>query len=488
MKKLILIFLIFFNFLLANDYLFPLGCTSVSDGSIVTQCYYSADSFPSSDLLGSPSYPNCVDKIYNDEILVHYDSNHQIVNSYYLHFDYRSECTSGIGLWFYPYTIFICEPGYSYNYSTEECKPSCDYETLIKLALEKCISLDFVANMSCLNGEYNITCKDCSQVLQLLKDYCAAHDGILPDGNYTCSSAPDTSITINFSSDFNISMCIYPNDNTTDSNVTDSNETNPIDNNITSDDNNISDSADDSNLSSGDTSDSDNNNDSGDTSDNNQSSDNSCPDPCSIYKQIGVQVTSSTVDGYTCFTITYPTYGNCVLKYHTSDNTAAGANCISGCGDSSTTNITNNVTTSTVNVDMSNVEERLDSINQKLEDLKNMTPDSNFSVNGSDPDTDSFISQFGDFFNNIGNDLENIKNSFSQVSGMLKKDNYKLTVFQSDSTTCPISATLFGRKFDVDFCSFILPYRPILSLFFTFVFNFLVIKYFLKLVILKEDK
>jgi len=379
----------------------------------------------------------------------------------------------------------ICPDGQTYNYDTEQCEdiPECPTtDELDQQAIQKCGSLDFVEYESCNpdTGEVTITCKSCSDVISLLQDYCQSnYDSNISDFN--CSGNPDGSLTLS-ATEFNSSLCLISDSEPTDTNVTDSDNTSTTDTNTTSTDTNTTDTSSDSTSDSS-TSDTDSNTDSS-TSDN-----YTCPDPCSIYKDVGVQVTSSTVGDYVCFTITYPTYGDdCILKYHTSDNTQAGPNCVAGCDDSSTTSVTNNVTTATVTVDVSGVEERLDSINQKLDDFKNMTPDSNFTVDGSDSDTDSFISQFGEFFNNVGDDITKIKDSFSQVSGMLNEDNYKLTAFNSDATTCPISATIFGKDFNVDFCSFILPFRPLLSIFFTVVFNFLVIKYFLKLVISKEDK
>ena len=105
-----------------------------------------------------------------------------------------------------------CPPGQEYNSTSEQCEdvPECPTsDELDQQAIAKCKSLDFVAFESCNpdTGEVTITCKPCNEVLQMLQDYCTAHDGVLPDGNYTCSSDPDTTLHINFSPDINVSMC-----------------------------------------------------------------------------------------------------------------------------------------------------------------------------------------------------------------------------------------------------------------------------------------
>ncbi|GAB6073822.1 hypothetical protein [Nautilia lithotrophica] len=389
----------------------------------------------------------------------------------------------------------LCPEGQRYNSSTEQCEdiPECPTGSeLDQMAVEKCKSLDFVQNEECNpdTGDINITCKTCNEVLQMLSDYCVAHNGVLPDGTYSCNRDPHTTaLTINFSSDFNVSMCEYPSNNENNSSSDNSSGSNYSDNNNSNFDN-TNNTSNDSNSSSNSGSSGSNNNDSSNNNNNDNNNDNNtCPDPCSIYKNVGVQVTSSTVNGYTCFTITYPTYGdNCILKYHTSDNTQSGPNCVAGCNDSSSTNVTNNVTTATVNVDMSGVEERLDSINQKLDEFKNITPDSNFSIEGSiDSDIESFFNTYKDFFNNIGSDLENIKGSFDSVKSMLKKDQYSLSL-PSDIFQCPLTITLYKTTQSIDICKFISPYRPLLQIFFTLFFNISVLAFFFKVIINRGEK
>ena len=130
----------------------------------------------------------------------------------------------------------------------------------------------------------------------------------------------------------------------------------------------------------------------------------------------------------------------------------------------------------------------MDKINQKLDEFKEMTPDSNFTVEGDTGLIDGFINEYSDFFNNIVSDIESLKNSFSEVNDLLKQDNYSLSSLDSEIVSCPITSEIYGNDFSVDFCSFISPYRPLMQVFFTVVFNLLVIKFFLKLVIYKEDK
>jgi len=405
----------------------------------------------------------------------------------------------------------LCPDGQRYNPSTEQCEdiPECPTGSeLDNLAIQKCKSLDFVKTETCNpdTGKVNITCKTCDVVLQMLSNYCSAHDGTLKNGSYSCSQNSDGSLNINFSSDFNVSMCEYPNndnnlttDNSSGSDYTDNNNsnvdnTNDINNSNSSSDNsdsnNNSDSGSSSSNSDNNSNNENNNNNSNNNTNNNNNSNNSnntCPNPCYLreHKPVGYQETSYNKNGFLCHKITYPTYENCFLEYHMD-----GLTCIQGCDNSgSDSNSSGNKVNVKVNIDTSGIEDKLDSINQKLDDFKNLKPDGKFDFNVSlDSNTKSFISQFGDFFNNVGDDLNKIKESFSQVSAMLKSDNYKLNVFNSDVTTCPISADLYGKHIKADICSILLPYRPILSLIFTIVFNFLVIKFFLKLIVYKEDK
>jgi hypothetical protein len=486
---------------------------------------------------------------FDNQLICHRDYPYNTWTNIYNYSDSYSYCISPADGCIYSTYIHAwvcgsdikCPPGQYFDSQTEQCEdlPTCPTsEELDQQAIQKCGSLSFVQTEFCDpdSGQITITCKSCSDIVSYINTYCQTnYDSNI--SSFSCSENSDGSLTVS-ATEVNSSLCFITSDSstsytsdsdssttntsttdsststdtststtdsststdtstsTTDSSTSTDTSTSTTDSSTSTDTStSTTDSSTSTDTSTSTTDSSTSTDTSTSTTDSSTSTDtststtdNTCPDPCSLYNNVGVQTTLSTVDGYTCYTITYPVYDNCTLQYHT-----LNGQCVSGCGDtgvsstsSSDINVTLDTTPITSRIDQTN--QKLDDINKELDDIKNMKPDDNLTVNGSDSDTDSFISQFGTFFNNISSDIDKLKTSFDSVSSLLKGDNYQLTILNSDVTSCPITSNIFQHDYSVDVCEFFTPYSSILSIFFTIVFNFLVIKYFLKLIIFKEDK
>ena len=214
---------------------------------------------------------------------------------------------------------------------------------------------------------------------------------------------------------------------------------------------------------------------------------NSCPNPCIIKNQIGVQTSVIAMENYSCNIITYPEFKGCLLKFHIEDG-----KCIPNCGDDGNDadgNGSNNFNGSG-NIDLNETNEKLDNINNTLNDILNVTPDGNFTPSGkglSDNEKNIF-SQFSDFLDNnkklIDNTLDNLSNLKKLATN---KDKYSLTILKSvNKYSCPLNFTLYKQKHSVDICAFVAPYKPLLQPFFTILFSLSVVFGFFRVLIYRS--
>jgi hypothetical protein len=372
-----------------------------------------------------------------------------------------------------------CPPGQEYNYTSEQCEDVSECPTFYQLdnfAVKKCVSLDFVKYRDCdpNTGKITIICKTCNEVLQLLHDYCTAHDGVLSDGTYECSSDPDTTLHINFSTDFNVSMCEYPTDN--ESNTSNGNDT-MTDNNSNDNNNNINNNnnSNDSNNNNSNDNNSDNSN--TNNSNSNLNSNNTCPDACSVYNKVGVQTIRSIVNGYTCYTITYPVYENCSLKYHFVDG-----KCVNGCGDSSNSANDDISKKIDINISLDKTNGKLDNINNTLNDIKNSL---NLDVNFTSPDTDSgffddILSEYNKSVSNFKNDFISIKTKFDELKTLFDKNKkYNLNSPTVSKSNC-FEIEIHGEIIKFDLCSPLKKISPILVFVITLILNFYLVIFSIK--------
>ena len=239
------------------------------------------------------------------------------------------------------------------------------------------------------------------------------------------------------------------------------------------------------------------------TTSSNSSTHTSCPDPCDVIKKIGYEQIIVSTDPYTCYKITKPVYDNCVLMYHKEDGV-----CVAGCkgSDSGDSSGSGNSTSSENSGDskyneyvantlndvsgkLNTVNANLRNINDTLQGLKDLQPDGSFDPGEGrlTSQESSIFNQFSTFFSNVKNVLNNTFNSLDKVVDMAKnKKNYQITLFQGASASCPLSVNIYGRLQTIDICKFISPYKSLLQLFFTILFDFSVLIGFFKIVIFRR--
>ncbi len=249
----------------------------------------------------------------------------------------------------------------------------------------------------------------------------------------------------------------------------------PVENNTTqsSDSDNFDTSNENSDNSDSSSTDTDSKNDSNSSSDSNSTVKKECPDPCKLKNSVGTEI---RVQG-SCYIITKPHYDGCVLMYHNDDG-----RCVPGCNNADVGGDVN------ATIDVSSITTRLDSLNQKVNDFMNLEPDGTYNPEATLTDDESAIySQFSTFYNNAKSTVSSTIDSLNKLVEIAKnKDSYKVTLFNNEITSCPLTAKIYGSKQTIDICSFISPFRPILQTFFTILFNFSVLLGFFKVVIFRK--
>lgn len=203
-----------------------------------------------------------------------------------------------------------------------------------------------------------------------------------------------------------------------------------------------------------------------------------------INLQSPIQTTTGTQTLNTPYTITVNNSGS-VTNTVSSPSTVTY---ITPMGSTST--ITNTSTTSTTSpitlsntTDLTSILRKLDSIDNKVADMINFVPDNkvpfdeamqNFK-NGFDNWSLS-LDNATNFINGLIDQLNNLKTNFDQSLNMFNN----LPTLSLPNGTCPITVNMFNRPFTADACAFVAPYRPILSLFFTFFMTFAVFMFALR--------
>ncbi|GAX87355.1 hypothetical protein LNAT_P0650 [Lebetimonas natsushimae] len=386
----------------------------------------------------------------------------------------------------------VCPDGTHFNSVQEKCMPDCPSKPqLEKEALQKCGSLSFAKNISCNidTGEVNIQCMSCAEIMQAQYDLCAQNNLEVVE-NLSCSET-DGALTLSPAfENISTSNCKPADNNTagTDNNSDDTNNTgdsgNTGSNSGFGDTGGSSDSSGSSNTggssSSGGSGDTGGTSSSSGSSNTSGSSDNNsnCPtDLC--YRYNHQQVGDNWSQSGNCWIWTNAPSG-CPNKVCINDGQCSVS------GSSNSNSGSNNIDLTPVTSRLDTVNSKLNNINNILNNIENMKPDDSFDPgNLKDMKTD-YSDDMSSFLDKAKNSIKDLVNSFNKVKDLISSPK-KITLFTSDSYSCPLVANIYNKVITIDICKFVSPYRPILLLFFTAFFSLSVFMFFLKTFINKGD-
>jgi len=149
-------------------------------------------------------------------------------------------------------------------------------------------------------------------------------------------------------------------------------------------------------------------------------------------------------------------------------------------------------------VDLSKTNRNLEKVDDELKEIKNSIKDmidfkpknsneaEQYLKNFSDALTsfDVNVTNFLDYLKNLESSFNNLKNQFEDTKNILEN---KPTLNNVQSGTCVLSINYHGSHISADPCSFIVKYRPMLSVFFTLLGSIMVFSFGFKYLIGGRD-
>ena len=154
--------------------------------------------------------------------------------------------------------------------------------------------------------------------------------------------------------------------------------------------------------------------------------------------------------------------------------------------NSFTSNTSSAIDLTPTNAKLDSINSKLSNISTKIDDMVNYRPadatNAETSLNNFKSASDLFDVNFNnylDFVNGIKDNITLITTQFTDAKAVLEN---KPTISQINGQ-CGFDVTMYSKQFHVDPCAFVVPYRPILSLFFTLFMTFAVLLFAVKYLI-----